>query len=86
MLGGVAVMECQIVYAGLSGAPLHCVPDYVGSHAANSVNNSAFQDSSEYFSVADSRVPAPSFPPGKRSNKIGRIPEFLAARTAIGNR
>jgi hypothetical protein len=52
------VVGCQIVYAGLSDAPLHCVPDYVGSHAS-SVNNSALQDSSEYFSVADSRVPEP---------------------------
>jgi hypothetical protein len=26
------VVGCQIVYAGLSGAPLHRVPDYIGRH------------------------------------------------------
>jgi hypothetical protein len=42
------VVGCQIVYAGLSGAPLHCVPDYACSHSS-SVNNSALQNSSELF-------------------------------------
>jgi hypothetical protein len=28
------IVGCQIAYAGLPGAPLHRVPDYVGCHAS----------------------------------------------------
>jgi hypothetical protein len=32
--GAAQIVGCQIVYAGLSGAPLHRVPDYIGCHAS----------------------------------------------------
>ena len=48
----------QIVYAGLSGAPLHCVPDYVGCHA-RFLSHSSLQNPPEYFPLTHSRMLEP---------------------------
>jgi hypothetical protein len=52
------IVGCQIVYAGLPGAPLHRVPDYVGCHASF-LSHSPLQNPPEYSSLAHSRTPEP---------------------------
>ncbi len=52
------IVGCQIVYAGLPGAPLHRVPDYVGCHASF-LSHSLLQNTPEYFFLAHSRMPEP---------------------------
>jgi hypothetical protein len=52
------IVGCQIAYAGLPGAPLHRVPDYIGCHASF-LSHSRLQDTPEYFSLAHSRMPEP---------------------------
>src|SRR5258708_25927199 len=48
----------QIAYAGLPGASLHRVPDYVSCHASF-LSHSPLQNPPEYFSLAHSRIPEP---------------------------
>ena len=52
------VVGCQIAYAGLPGAPLHCVPDYVGCHASF-LSYSPLQNPPECFSLTHSRMSEP---------------------------
>src|SRR5258706_16475300 len=52
------IVGCQIAYAGLPGASLHRVPDYVSCHASF-LSHSPLQNPPEYFSLAHSRMPEP---------------------------
>jgi hypothetical protein len=56
--GATKVVGLQVGYAGLPGAPLHRVPDYVGCHGSF-VSHSTLQNPPEYFSLAHSRMPEP---------------------------
>jgi hypothetical protein len=52
------IVGCEIAYAGLPGAPLHRVPDYVGCHTSF-LSYSPLQNPPEYLSLSHSRMPEP---------------------------
>ena len=45
------IVGCQVGYAGLTGASLHRIPDYVGCHASF-LSRSPFQNPSKNFPLA----------------------------------
>ena len=57
--GATKIVTRQIGYAGLSGAPLDRIPDYVGCHAGV-LSPSLLRNPSEHFPLAHPRMPEPS--------------------------
>jgi hypothetical protein len=53
------IVRRQIGYAGLSGAPLDRIPDYVGCHAGV-LSPPLLRNPSEHFPLAHPRMPEPS--------------------------